>query len=486
MKKLLLLVMLTMTTDVFAENIEIDGICYKYNPKTKLAEVTKSEIPYEGDITNIREKITVDGVDYDVTAIGEEAFGQCKITSIIIPSSITKIAKAALCYSLITAIEIPNSVNFIGESAFQGCKNLKKATIPISVDTMEKSAFFGCEQLEEITIPNSITSIAECCFCGCESLKKVVLPNSLLYINAGAFYRCAFETIELPNSIVSIGGKTIDPLYGAFSRCKNLKEIKLPESITNISVYAFYECSALKTVYIPSQVSSINASAFEKCETLEDVYCYATEPPYAYDNVFKDAYIEYANLYVPENAVDRYKSSTPWMNFKTINAISGTNIEKCAPPSITYINGELRFACTTEGAEFISEITDTDVTMHYNASISLTATYNISVYATKSGYANSDVVTATLCWIDAEPKTEGISNGIANVRANPVLIQSYGNVLSISGVDVGTPISVFDLSGKQVGSADAMSESTYINTSLTRGQIGIVKIGEKAVKITIK
>ena len=174
------------------------------------------------------------------------------------------------------------------------------------------------------------------------------------------------------------------------------------------------------------------------------------------------------------------------MNFKTINAISGTNIEKCAPPSITYINGELRFACTTEGAEFISEITDTDVTMHYNASISLTATYNISVYATKSGYANSDVVTATLCWIDANPQTEGISNGIAKVRANPVLIQSYGNVLSISGVDVGTPISVFDLSGKQVGSADAMSESTYINTSLTRGQIGIVKIGEKAVKIIIK
>lgn len=156
------------------------------------------------------------------------------------------------------------------------------------------------------------------------------------------------------------------------------------------------------------------------------------------------------------------------------------------PPSITYINGELRFACTTEGAEFISEITDTDVTMHYNASISLTATYNISVYATKSGYANSDVVTATLCWIDAEPKTEGISNGIANVRANPVLIQSCGNVLSISGVDAGTPISVFDVSGKLIGSANTTSESTFINTNLIRGQIGIVKMGEKSVKIIIK
>lgn len=66
------------------------------------------------------------------------------------------------------------------------------------------------------------------------------------------------------------------------------------------------------------------------------------------------------------------------------------------------------------------------------------------------------------------------------------MIQSYGNVLSISGVGAGTPISVFDVSGKQVGSATATAESTFINTNLTKGQIGVVKIGEKSVKIIMR
>ena len=96
------------------------------------------------------------------------------------------------------------------------------------------------------------------------------------------------------------------------------------------------------------------------------------------------------------------------------------------------------------------------------------------------------MATATLCWIDANPQTEGISNGIAKVRANPVLIQSYGNVISVSGAEIGSPISVFDVSGKEVGSATVSSETTYINTNLTRGQIGIIKIGEKSVKFIMK
>ena len=56
--------------------------------------------------------------------------------------------------------------------------------------------------------------------------------------------------------------------------------------------------------------------------------------------------------------------------------------------------------------------------------IELGVTYSINVYATKPGYENSNISTATLCWIDVEPKTEGIENSIAQVRANAVLIQT--------------------------------------------------------------
>ena len=112
-------------------------------------------------------------------------------------------------------------------------------------------------------------------------------------------------------------------------------------------------------------------------------------------------------------------------------------------------------------------------------------TYNISVYATKTGFENSEVATATLCWIDVEPKTEGIT-GVASVRANAVLIQSNDGVLSISGVEEGTLISIYNTAGQMVGSAKTSDGTTNIGTTFRNGEIGIVKIGEKAVKVLIK
>ena len=167
--------------------------------------------------------------------------------------------------------------------------------------------------------------------------------------------------------------------------------------------------------------------------------------------------------------------------------ITGTFVAltKCATPSIMYEKGQLSFTCDTEGAEFVSEITDTDVTQHNSATISLTATYYISVYAKAPNYAVSDTAQATLCWIDAEPSGGDITDGITKVSAMPVLIQCEGNVLKIQGADLGTYINVFDVAGIKVGSAIVDSDATYVTTSLKSGQVGIVNIKDKSIKIVI-
>ena len=121
---------------------------------------------------------------------------------------------------------------------------------------------------------------------------------------------------------------------------------------------------------------------------------------------------------------------------------------KCAIPIITYSDGCLHYICETEGAECITNITDVDIQTHKGNVVRLTATYTINVYATATGYENSDIATATLCWIDAEPKIEGIENRVAQVRANAVLIQSHNGVLSIAGVADGTDIAVYSTSGR--------------------------------------
>ena len=160
--------------------------------------------------------------------------------------------------------------------------------------------------------------------------------------------------------------------------------------------------------------------------------------------------------------------------------------KKCATPTIGYLNGKLTFYCETEGATCQYTITDDDIKSGSANEIQLGVTYRISVYATKSGYDNSETATATLCWIEVEPKTEGIENSVASVRANPVLIQSYGSTLTVSGAEVGTTISVYDTSGRMVGSTLASASTTTIDTSLRCGDICIVKIGEKAVKFVTK
>ena len=258
--------------------------------------------------------------------------------------------------------------------------------------------------------------------------------------------------------------------------------------MTSIGYGAFQGCRGLTSVIIGSGVKNIGWEAFAQCNELKDVYCLAENVPNTNTDAFKDSYIEYATLHVPTSAVNAYKAADPWKNFKSIVAIDGTTPEtpKCEKPTISYENGQLKMSCATEGVEYVTDITDADIKKHYDATISLTATYNISVYATKSGYDNSETATATLCWIDQQPKTEGITNGIANIPAQTVLIQSEGGSIKVQGVDEGTQVNVYGINGTQAGSAISQSGAATINTNLQPGSIAIVKIGQKSVKVVIK
>ena len=62
-------------------------------------------------------------------------------------------------------------------------------------------------------------------------------------------------------------------------------------------------------------------------------------------------------------------------------------------PTISFNNGKVSFTCETEGAEFVSEVKAGDAKLYYDSEYTLSQKYTISVYATKTGYDNSDTVT---------------------------------------------------------------------------------------------
>lgn len=291
-------------------------------------------------------------------------------------------------------------------------------------------------------------------------------------------------SITIGNGVTTIGSD-------AFRFCSGLTSVTIPNSVTDIGSYAFANCSSLTSVTIGNGIKNIRARAFDSCPNLADVTCYAENVPNTSSDTFNHSYIEYATLHVPSVSINAYKNDDPWKNFKSIVAIDGEIPEppttpKCEKPTIRYANGQLKLSCGTEGVEFVTDITDSDVKKHYDATISLTATYNINVFSTKSGYDDSDVATATLCWIEAAPQTEGLTDGVAQIAARPVLVKTDNGFITVEGVDDRTNVSIYTMDGKQIGSTISQNNMATIATSIQPGSIAILKIGERSVKVIIK
>ena len=61
-------------------------------------------------------------------------------------------------------------------------------------------------------------------------------------------------------------------IYGkAFVDCKNLKSIKLPDSLTNISPNAFLNCASLSGITLPKSVATIDVDTFKGCNNLKKI-----------------------------------------------------------------------------------------------------------------------------------------------------------------------------------------------------------------------
>ena len=168
----------------------------------------------------------------------------------------------------------------------------------------------------------------------------------------------------------------------------------------------------------------------------------------------------------------------------TFKAIEG-DLPKCATPSISYSNKKLTFSCETEGVEYQYTITDSDIKTDLANEVSLSATYEISVYATKSGYTNSDVATATLVWTDAifTETTETPTSAKAVAESIPVLISACGGTITVKSEVDGQKVEVYAVNGKALGAATIQNGQATIATPMQRGEIVIVKVGNKSVKV---
>ena len=493
--------------DIAVKNADSVTIYYNYYNDAKELQVVGAE---DGVSTLvIPDEVVYMNRKRDVTSIGNGAFYNHKsLTSVTIGNSVTNIGRSAFssCSGL-TSVTIPNSVTNIGSGAFYGCTGLERVNISditswckINFDEVYEGTsnplyyarhlYMDGSEVTELTIPNSVTNIGSYAFAGCSGLTSVIIPNSVTSIGFRAFYNCSgLTSVIIPNSVTNIEGE-------AFYGCIGLTSVTIPNSVTKIGGSAFYGCIGLTSVTIPNSVTKIGGSAFSSINLTKVVSL--IETPYIIEGktssysttTFSLHTFNNATLYVPIGTIEKYKSTSGWKDFLFIEEGDGSEdnpeVKKCSKPTISYNEGKLAFNCDTEGVEYQYNISDSDIKSGLAQEVQLGVTYNISVWATKFGYENSDEATATLCWIDVEPQTEGIINSVGQIKANPVLIQSQNGQVSVSGTEEGTQISIYGINGQLAGTAKAVSGNARIDTKLSIGSIAIVKIGEKSVKIVIQ
>ncbi len=246
----------------------------------------------------IPEKITSNKVSYSVTGIGEEAFSGNDVADVTIPNTITDIADGAFegCERLVS-INIPNSVTRIEKRAFSGCTSLTSITIPGSVTKIGRYAFDDCERLTSITISDGVKEIGNGAFAG-TGLKSIIIPASVTdFGNNEIFYDCIdlneivvmdgnmkYDSRNNCNAVIETATNTllagcsntvipnsITTIADAFSGCKGLKSITIPNNVTTIRDHAFSSCINLISVTISNNVTNIGEEAFKGCTALSSI-----------------------------------------------------------------------------------------------------------------------------------------------------------------------------------------------------------------------
>ena len=235
----------TYSGEASAASVVVDGLAYDLNKQEMTATVVTDSYmgengstnlcdPYSGSIV-VPEEITVDGVTYPVTELGECCFTMRKIDSITLPSTLKKI-------------------NYRGLSSVWG---LKSITIPASVEEIESAAFTLNYDLEEMKIE--------------EGNKHFVMEGNMLlsadktrflYLLGATDWNKSID-LKLPATV-----KTIDDsaLYGSAA----VTSLTLPEGLESIGVMGL-GCISVSSIHIPSSVKSIGESFMVFAENLKEI-----------------------------------------------------------------------------------------------------------------------------------------------------------------------------------------------------------------------
>lgn len=351
-----------------------------------------------------------------------------------------------------TATVLPKSSLYFGRIAIPS--SVKDTNgIEYTVTELGDNCFSGCSGLTSVTIPSTVNKLGWNCFGGCEKLRNVVVPGGVKEIGEGCF-----------------------------KGCSNLSSISIPSSVTSFRDNSFSGCEKLSVITLPTSVSKLGVSCFKNCNNLDTLYFKGAMPIGIVDAEIPTT----CRIMVPNEHLDTYKEelSSDYRYLEAWNPDDSDEYatEQCATPSVTYEAGKLRFSCATSEVKYHYTITDDDIVTkaaNKEGEVSLTAAYNISVYASAKGYRLSDTANATLYWLGNEADATNINH----VEIRGIMASADRGIVTVYGLKTGETAKFFTVDGQLIGTSVAVDgvASCAVSESLV-----IIKVGKYSLKLMVQ
>ena len=198
------------------------------------------------------------------------------------------ISYIATSYESLTTLDISAVSNAsLPTQAFASWTALETLHLPVNITVIPYQMVYGCTNLSNISIPNYVQEIGEEAFRGCTKLHSIDFADGQNLLSIGQY---------------------------AFYNCSTLVSVTVPEGVQTLGAYAFYNNSSLVKIKLPSTLNVIGNYAFGNCQQLMKMNVAAYAPPTVSSNTFYSV-PRTATVYVPESAINTYKSTYIWNEF---------------------------------------------------------------------------------------------------------------------------------------------------------------------------
>ena len=388
-----------------------------------------------------------------------------------------------LCYS-ISGDEWANVADRNSEATFDGHITIP-GTVTIDgkqrhVDQIEGSAFWGDTQLKTVTITKDVMNNGSA-FIGCTNLYafNVAAGNTNMHSTDGMLFYS--KTEYLGNALT-----VCPPMQQTNTGIVERTQVVVPGETEWIGTGAPVFSSNMKRITIPAGVTRISYDAFKYCTNLKTIICQGTTPP-IYDDggePFPTSLLNTTTVYVPKGCTETYRQGWPYRTFAdfkniveydpatpNIPAENPDDPEEPDEPDIPADEGTVTslILLLKDGTTQTYELAEQPVITVVGAELKIVANHaDVSIPL-------SDVMRYTF-----QKRTTGIDE----VDTNQEVIDYKDGVLTLSGLEAGTPISLYTIDGRLLQAHTVADDGTYRQSlaSLRQG-VYVVKVNHKSYKI---